>query len=282
MLERYTRNIRNFFSEHMYILCLSALCCLNSCTSVDSRASHAENLIKKTQFSTQVLQTRHFEIFSSHKVENFNANNILTIVIEGDGYSWVNRYKISDNPTPRNPVGLKIATSLNKPVVYLARPCQYVTSADCTQPLWSSGRFKEEVILSYMDALDSLSAQYQNRQFNLIGFSGGAYIALVLAAKREDISSVSTIAGVLDPENWTRFHQISPLSLYYETADLLRNSDHVSFEHICSRADKIMPCALTENFVHRSRGMGLVNHRATTYDDETHTSLWKAALKHIN
>ena len=54
----------------------------------------------------------------------------LTVYIEGDGYAWKTRRSLSNDPTPTDPIALRLA--LQDPaanLVYLARPCQYVETA---------------------------------------------------------------------------------------------------------------------------------------------------------
>ncbi|MDT9126857.1 alpha/beta hydrolase, partial [Escherichia coli] len=60
------------------------------------------------------------------------------------------------------------------PTVYLARPCQFVSGPACTSAVWTIRRYAEEVVQSLDQALDHLKTRYNNRDFELIGYSGGA------------------------------------------------------------------------------------------------------------
>jgi pimeloyl-ACP methyl ester carboxylesterase len=46
---------------------------------------------------------------------------------------------------------------------------------------------------------------------DLVGFSGGAAIACLAAARRNDVASVRTVAGNLDPDAVNRFHKVDGL-----------------------------------------------------------------------
>lgn len=251
---------------------------MSSCASVSDRKDIANKLIKESGYESSVISSRPFKLFSSYKIAANQKHNTITIVIEGDGYSWVNRHTVSDDPTPKDPVGLKIASSIEEPAVYLARPCQYVSDPMCNQSVWSSHRFSSSVIQSYMDAFNQLKVEYNNSDFHVVAYSGGAFIALVLAAQRDDISKVSTVAGVLDPNAWTDFHDISALSHNYVVDDLMEHSGHVDFNHMCGGKDDIVPCSHAYDFADRAIHKDLKNHQIVAYEKERHDTLWTVVL----
>jgi predicted esterase len=106
-----------------------------------------------------------------------------------------------------------------------------------------------------MSALDIIKRQEAAKKINLVGYSGGAYIALVLSALRDDIQAVTTYAGLLDPPIWTRHHGVSPLNLAYDKHWLLHESSSTPFIHYCGTQDDIIPCVLNEDVV-----KGWANH----------------------
>lgn len=69
-------------------------------------------------------------------------------------------------------------------VFYLGHPCDFDD---------------EGCIASLSAALDDIKAHYQIFGFNLVGYAEGASSAALLAAGREDILSLRTVAGKLDP-----------------------------------------------------------------------------------
>ncbi|WP_414683398.1 lipase family protein, partial [Methylophaga sp. UBA5088] len=142
----------------------------------------------------------------------------LTIYIEGDGLAWLNRRKISSDPTPVDPLVLKLAVH-DKQAVYLARPCQYVKSDRCDKKLWTSARFSTEVVESMNQAVTELKNQFQASSLRLIGYSGGGAIATLLAAERNDVDQLVTVTGNLDTTAWTEMQHISALTDSLNPAD---------------------------------------------------------------
>jgi dienelactone hydrolase len=89
-------------------------------------------------------------------------------------------------------------------VIYLARACQYTPpelNPSCTDQYWSSHRYAAEVIKAMNDVLSQIKTKTKNTEFMLIGFSGGANVAALLASQRSDVRGLITVAGDLDPMN---------------------------------------------------------------------------------
>jgi len=111
----------HFFS---YLHCRFLI--LTGCQSVStsqtlSQAEAAHFLQQRYTTSTFVLTA--YERFQLDPKPSLHA---IHVYIEGDGNSWKNKYTLSDNPTPKQPIALQLA--LQDPhhqVIYLARPCQY-------------------------------------------------------------------------------------------------------------------------------------------------------------
>jgi pimeloyl-ACP methyl ester carboxylesterase len=257
---------------------------LVSCASVESRLENTQTLLAEGRFEATTLQSTPFPLYMATGTGQpaHTMSGPLTIVIEGDGYAWIDIHTPSANPTPKNPIGLRLAMALGPGTIYLGRPCQYVLASQCNAALWTHDRFSPGVIASYRDALDRIKATHHNSAFRLIGFSGGGYIAAVLAAQRADVVQVTTVAGVLDPEAWTTLHDIAPLaSAGLDSASLRRSSQNTRFTHICAAEDDVVPCLLAERFTQDARKEGLQNHTVLTIGDEDHESLWKRAVLSI-
>ncbi len=221
---------------------------LTGCTTLESRIDTKTDIVQQNALQQKIIQSSPYPLFA---IDNRKAHtgNVTNIYIEGDGYSWYNRTTVSKNPTPLDPVALHLMTKADNTAIYLARPCQYITGDYCDSSLWSDDRFSPEVIQSYMSALDTIKRQEGANKINLVGYSGGAYIALILSALRDDIQTVTTYAGLLDPPAWTRHHGVAPLNLTYDTHWLLRESLSVSFVHYCGTQDDIIPCSLNEGAI---------------------------------
>lgn len=174
----------------------------------------------------------------------------LRVYIEGDGRAWITSRTVSDDPTPVMSMMAKLA--INDPsgtAVYMARPCQFTWSAQCAQPYWTGKRFGAEMVRAQSEALDILKSQYGAQRFELVGYSGGAAIALLLAAKRDDVALVQTIAGNLDPAAWTRIKHLSPLSGSLNPADYAERLATIPQRHLVGANDKVMPLQVSQQYM---------------------------------
>ncbi len=55
----------------------------------------------------------------------------MVVYIEGDGRAYVNRRTPSNDPTPGNPMALRLALAdPSLRVLYLGRPCQYTRGGE--------------------------------------------------------------------------------------------------------------------------------------------------------
>lgn len=139
------------------------------------------------------------------------------VYIEGDGLAWTGRTTKSPDPTPTDPVALRLAAlDPGANVIYLARPCQYTKMSDrqqiCSDDDWTDARFSSRIVAAMSNALDQIKTQTNVNGFNLIGYSGGGGIAALLTAERSDVLSLRTVAGNLDHVQFTEDHHVSPMT----------------------------------------------------------------------
>lgn len=145
------------------------------------------------------------------------ADAPISIYIEGDGRAFAPTGGVSDNPTPANPVGLELALADagGGPVLYVARPCQFVeikTQRVCSKrAIFTDLRWSEQVVEAYRVALQPYIEQGQG--IRLVGYSGGAYIALAVAGRLPHgaVREIATYAGNLNPHAVHRMHGIKVL-----------------------------------------------------------------------
>lgn len=172
------------------------------------------------------------------------------IYIEGDGRAWRNNNQPSTDPTPSNPVGMKLAEldqSVN--VLYIARPCQF--NADpkrgCHFRVWTEERFAQSETIE--PAIKQLVGYDQ--PIVLIGFSGGANIAVQLATQLKNVEGIITVAGNLDSASFARFHR-TPLELYGNNQSILTQLRELPQLHISGSKDQIIPPTLTQQMMSNS------------------------------
>jgi hypothetical protein len=173
----------------------------------------------------------------------------LRVYLEGDGHAWATATQPSLDPSPHNLLVARLAVDDPTPNAYLARPCQFVMAPSCEPDLWTDRRFSQEVITSLSQALDQLKQQYGNREFELVGYSGGAALALLLAAQREDVTQVQTLAGNLSPRLWAEMKGLSHLSGSLDPLDYRYRLAAIPQRHLVGDADDVVPASLTKAYL---------------------------------
>lgn len=200
-------------------------------------------------FSYREIKTDDFSLASFARVAK--KGTPLRVYIEGDGFAWINPRTPSADPTPVETTVLDLARRDTYPnVVYLARPCQYVSSRECKVYYWTGGRFDPKVVRSEKQAISKLMTLYQAKTAELVGYSGGAAVALLAAKDMPEITRVVTVAGVLDHAAWTKHHGDTPLKGSMNPADYKEKLAKVKQVHYSGGLDKNVPSALTEKFVY--------------------------------
>ena len=114
--------------------------------------------------------------------------------------------------------------------------------------MWTDRRFSPEVLNSLDQALDQIKQRLGNQRFELVGYSGGAALALLLASRRNDVVQVQTLAGNLSPRQWVQLQQLSPLKGSLEPLDERARVAHVPQRHIAGSADRVVPLTLLERY----------------------------------
>lgn len=177
------------------------------------------------------------------------AGQRLRVYLEGDGHAWVTPNQPSLDPSPRHLLMAGLAFADLTPNLYLARPCQFVRVPACHTALWTNQRYGEKIVQSLDQALDQIKSRYGNHGFELIGYSGGATLALLLATRRDDVALVQTLAGNLSPRRWAALQQLTPLDGSLEPLDLRKQLANVPQRHLLGDADRVIPQALLDDYL---------------------------------
>tara|TARA_B100000900_G_scaffold232880_1_gene197716 strand:- start:294 stop:1091 length:798 start_codon:yes stop_codon:yes gene_type:complete len=222
---------------------------LTSCNTQISQPLSSNNNLKRS-FEVNYITGNEFEIYSAQT--QMTKNPVLTVYLEGDGFAWKSRTKLSDDPTPKNPIALKLAIKANKPdTIYLARPCQYGAKhagKKCSNVYWSSHRFSDEIVEAVSSGITKLKKENKKKQIKLVGFSGGAAIAVLIAARRDDVSAVFTVAGNLNSKMIMEQHGVSPLVGSLEPLDFAFDIRNIPQIHFYGEKDKIISSDITKSF----------------------------------
>ncbi len=223
--------------------------CATAPISLDPRRD-ADGLMEARGFKKEFVRTEDFLLCTYVKVSA--PGMPLTVYVEGDGMAWKSRNRLSDDPTPLRQVALKLAAIDPSPnVAYLARPGQFLPQRELERVSpdhWSEKRFADEVIRSADEAVGRLAGKAQARQVHLVGYSGGAAVAVLTAARRGDVASLRTVAGNLDPDEVNRLHRVSPLRGSLIPIDAAERLSGIPQVHFVGAADKVVAPVIAERF----------------------------------
>jgi len=193
--------------------------------------------------------------FSLTAWEQYRGGTELAVYIEGDGYNWASRYQPSPDPSPLTPRVLEMAMqdpTLNR--LYLARPCQYRPQADlatCDPHFWLRGRYAPQVVSALNQAIEEGKRRSRAERISIFGYSGGGALAVLVAARRSDVSRVVTVVANLDHHVWTQHHGVSALTDSLNPADMASALSGMSQVHFVGNNDTIVPRAVTDSYMRR-------------------------------
>ncbi len=144
-----TGSLANFCTPVLVVLVALQLA---GCTAGDLLLFDRHGLADRIGASAGLVKTlvtaKPFVLTAYHRIAK--PGEALTVYIEGDGQAWLSRSQLAADPTPTDPVALRLAAVDPSPnVVYLARPCHYTEprlDPFCRPAYWSNKRFAEEVI----------------------------------------------------------------------------------------------------------------------------------------
>ena len=226
---------------------------LGSCNELrsDWAREEAERIARPGRLSAHRIDAGKF-ILASYQRVSPGRGDTLVVYIEGDGLAWLNRAHPSDDPTPADPVALRLAAADDAPaVLYLARPCQYVTGAEarnCEPKYWTTARFAVEVVDAADRAVDLVKAAVGKSKVELIGYSGGGVLATLLAARRGDVVRVITVAANLDLGFWTAYHDVTPLFESLKPTDFVDTLGRVPQVMLVGGRDEVVPPSVISHY----------------------------------
>lgn len=243
--------MKKFFKRLFWLFNLTLFC---GCTTIQP----------PPEFIYIETPTDDFTIASWQKITSPQAT--YKIYIEGDGHAFNAHGTPTSDPTPRGELLRELAFADTSPnIIYLARPCQYLSSPQCSVKYWTTARFAPEVINSSYQAIKQIAG---NNQLILIGFSGGAQIAELLAATTDlNVKKIITIAGNLDHTAWTAYHHLPTLSDSLNAADYRAKLANIPQTHYTGTDDWVIPPKLSRQIVSSSQLIEVPN--------ATHSSGWQ-------
>ena len=251
-----------------------------ACNTTQPRIDYKNNLLVQSgvQNLDKTTLNRHIPIYYQ-MIQSFNSDT-ATIYIEGHGFAYVSRSKPSNNPTPKTPIGLQLALqdTGNHSVYYIARPCQYIEkdifTKRCTKKYWTTHRYAPEIIETFNHTINHIKSNTNITSFHLIGFSGGANIAELLAAQRDDIKSIRSVAGNLDNDFFTHYHKVSDMPYSLNMADYVDNLSSTPQIHYIAENDAFVPSEVTQSYLDKLPTKECV--QTVTVSNTSHLEGWDA------
>ncbi len=245
-----------------FFLC-GLLSFLVACESVEGVLSERDEIANRVAESGDLskfyVKTGKFELAGYQRFSR-PGNPVVSIYIEGDGLAFLSANVASRDPSPRDPVSLRLAArdpAAN--VAYLARPCQYVNAkfqSSCHYTYWTKARFAPEVVQEMNTAVDAIKRASGAGEIRLYGYSGGGVLAAILAGMRTDVLSLATFASPLDHAVWTKSKGFTPLSSSVNAIDRLGNSVRVAQTHFIGKDDDVVPVGAVSSYVEAVRRAG--------------------------
>jgi hypothetical protein len=266
---------RWYFPTTWIVRCLvlgAALLC--ACSTAGRRA---DELARSSSFQKEIVSGygfRHVVYRNSAPIED----GVLHVYIEGDGIPYRQTDIVASDPTPRNPLMLKLMALDSAHSIYLGRPCYFGLYRDegCGPIYWTLRRYGPEVLDSMEAALRGEVARAGATHVELFGHSGGGTLAVLLAERTSVVTRVITIGANLDLTAWCELHHYSPLVGSLNPADGEPRRADLDMLHFVGEKDTNAPPALVEAAA-RARG-GEAVRIVANFD---HSCCWDTAWPRI-
>ncbi|HKD53096.1 MAG TPA: hypothetical protein VKB72_02655 [Steroidobacteraceae bacterium] len=247
---------------------LAALC-LGSCADPARKADH---FARQQGFQSELVAGSGFQ----HRLYRNRAASVpgstLHVYIEGDGTPFLDRTTVAPDPTPVDPLMLQLMALDPSASVYLGRPCYFGLNHDgrCTALYWTTRRFSPEVVDSLEAVVREEAVRANAVQLELYGHSGGATLAVLLAARLSAVTRVVTIGANLDIKAWARLHGHSSLTGSLNPTDITWRAAPPPMLHLVGSNDSNTPPSLIESAVANSH----VGGKVQVIDGYTHNCCW--------
>ena len=248
-----------------------ALTCLAACNTIEDRQTRGLSIASDAGWDTSTIAADGFYLTSVSPRDSI-SNDTLVIFIEGDGLVANRDGVTSNDPSPNNPIGLKLALAHpENNVAYLARPCQYrLRDEPCSLVYWTTRRYSAEVVSAFNIAISQLKYERKAKNIIIVGYSGGGTIAVLVAARRNDVSKIITVAGNLDTSAWSKRNQVS-LTGSLDPMTVVQSIRHIPQNHFVGSHDANIQPSDTRAFVSAANSEGIKSIVVPEYD---HSCCW--------
>lgn len=178
----------------------------------------------------------------------------VRVYIGSDGRPWTGNRPAAD-PTGNRSLAAEMMLADPLPALYLGRPCYHggAERPPCAARLWTSGRYSDTVVNALVTALEQIIQRYQPHRLSLVGYSGGGTLAVLVASRLPagPQLEVITVAANLDPQAWTSFHNLLPLSDSLNPADAVPAPAAFRQIHLVGSEDELVPRQTIGRYIER-------------------------------
>jgi hypothetical protein len=246
------------------------------CVEPGARAAH---FARTAGFQEDLIAGSTFR----HRIYRRQARNsesrVLHVYIEGDGRPFLGPAMVALDPTPRDPLMLRLMALDPAPAIYLGRPCYFGLSHDrgCNPSSWTIRRFAPEVVDSMAAALRSEVDRANASAVELFGHSGGGTLAVLLAHRVPTVTRVVTIGANLDTGAWCSLHHYTPLLGSLNPVELGPLPDHIQLLHLVGSDDTNTPPQLVDSAAARTGASASVR----LIQGYTHNCCWQEIWERV-
>jgi hypothetical protein len=239
-----------------------------------------DQLARRAGLSRDIVQGTAFR-HVTYRTEVANPGEELHVYIDGDGMPYRTRYQPSVDPTPADPLALRLMLKDPAPTLYLGRPCYFGLAQDaaCNVAYWTLRRFSPEVVESMTRVLRTRIEESGVKRVTLIGYSGGAALASLIADDVPEVDRIVSVAGNLDVAGWVHLHRYSPLAGSLDPLTDERRRTDVMQVHYAGALDENIPATMIAGAAAKLGGRVLI------IKDFTHeccwVSIWQTVLKEL-
>jgi pimeloyl-ACP methyl ester carboxylesterase len=219
---------------------LGSICCLLILGSCSSPAQDFSQYAFTLGMRRDVVAGTEFQhVVFSH---GNRLSRTLHIYVDGDGTPW-RAWGPTADPTPRNPLLLRLMARDPNPSLYLGRPCYQglADSPPCSSTHWTGERYSEAVVTSMAAALHRILAATQPDRLVWFGYSGGGTLATLLAPRFDATTDLITVAANLDTDAWTDLHAYSRLAGSLNPARQPVLPERIRQRHYVGGKDRVVP-----------------------------------------
>lgn len=253
------------------------LCLIAGCASQQSMPEVNSGDLRQS-LSVVVYDQAYWPIYTWAPEKS--VTRTLRIYIEGDGRAWLRSNRPSMDPTPVNRLVHHLMLQDKSPdLAYIAQPCQYVMNENCSRQVWTFKRYSPKVLKVINTAVESLKESGQYEKLELVGYSGGGALALLIAAHRNDVASVRTVAGNLSPKFLNRHHGVSEMPAALNPVDFSAQLSSIAQIHFLGARDSVVPVQVSQHYLEAFEDTSCINVERVNADHQSGwTEQWQLLL----